>query len=148
MDKYIETKRKIQEALRGNGYSNKSITLPEFNFLYEPYKDRVSEEIFSDFLGMPEKSLERLQKGITSSVVILKTDEPSLTREYELQDLLRPLHTNELIDYEQFCRIFESYKDEMNENSFARILGLAQYTFLNMKKIINQKLFLYIYYWQ
>lgn len=139
MDKYIETKRKIQEALRGNGYSNKSITLPEFNFLYEPYKDRVSEEIFSDFLGMPEKSLERLQKGITSSVIILKTDEPLLTREYELQDLLRPLHTNELIDYEQFCRIFEPYKDEMNENSFSRILGLAQYTFLNMKKIKGKR---------
>ena len=139
MDKYIESKRKIQEELRGKGYSNKSITLLEFNFLYEPYKDRVSEEIFSDFLGMPEKSLERLQKGITSSVIILKTDEPSLTREYELQDLLRPLHTNELIDYEQFCRIFESYKDEMNENSFARILGLAQYTFLNMKKIKGKR---------
>ena len=139
MNKYIETKRKIQEALRGKGYSNKSITLPEFNFLYEPYKDRVSEEIFSDFLGMPEKSLERLQKGITSSVIILKTDEPSLTREYELQDLLRPLHTNELIDYEQFCRMFEPYKDEMNENSFSRILGLAQYTFLNMKKIKGKR---------
>ena len=139
MDKYIETKRKIQEALRGKGYSNKSITLPEFNFLYEPYKDKVSEEIFSDFLGMPEKYLEKLQKGITSSVIILKTDEPSLTREYELQALLRPLHTNELIDYEQFCKIFESYKDEMNENSFARILGLAKYTFSEMKRIKGKR---------
>ena len=131
----------IRDELIAKGYAKRKIDYEEFLKLYEPYKARISEKSFAKALGLSERSFYGLKysKAIKKKAIILKDKWKVDKLISEIRnELIKKGYANRKIDYEEFLKLYEPYKEKISESNFARALGLLISNFDNLK-FHNQK---------
>ena len=126
-----ELKQFIVSDLRKRGYTNKKIDYNEFLRLYEPYKDKFKESEFASILGISYSNLQSMKSKGTRAIILKK--EKSADEKKKLEELKKSIvldlrkrgYTNKKIDYKEFLRIYEPYKEKFKESEFANILGIS-----------------------
>lgn len=116
--------KKIIAELKERGYANKKIDYKEFLELYSKYKDKTSEKEFAKILGIKDAHYNRLKKGLTKAIIL---KEKNLIERFErkvIEELKKKGYENKLINYQEFLKIYEPYKNQISERNFARILGI------------------------
>ena len=126
-----ELKQFIVSDLKKRGYTNKKIDYNEFLRLYEPYKDKFKESEFASILGISYSNLQSMKNKGTRAIILkqVKTDDEKKKLEELKQSIVLDLrkrgYTNKKIDYKEFLRIYEPYKEKFKESEFANILGIS-----------------------
>ena len=126
-----ELKQFIVSDLRKRGYTNKKIDYNEFLRLYEPYKDKFKESEFASILGISYSNLQSMKNKGTRAIILKQeksADEKKELAELEqfiVSDLKKKGYTNKKIDYNEFLRLYEPYREKLKENEFANILGIS-----------------------
>ena len=136
---FEERYNEIREELIKQGYANKHITYSEFLAIYEPYKEEMSEKEFIQVLGISYTNLQSI-KHKNKRAIILKqeklTDEKKKIEELKqfiISDLRKRRIYRKKIDYNEFLRLYEPYKEKFKESEFANILGMSYGSFSNIK---------------
>ena len=136
---FEERYNEIREELIKQGYANKHITYSEFLAIYEPYKEEMSEKEFIQVLGISYTNLQSI-KHKNKRAIILKpeksTDEKKKIEELKqfiASDLIQKGYRHKSIDYNEFLRLYEPYKEKFKESEFANILGISYGSFSNIK---------------
>ena len=137
-----EEKKKIIEGLLAEEKvkAGQSIDYKEFQELYEPYKDIMSEHEFAEILEIKYYSFNGV-KSNGRKARVLKSKQEGLPEE-EKKKIIEELLTGEKvkvkvgqsIDYKEFQDLYEPYKDKMKEREFARLLGISCDNYYKFKK--------------
>ncbi|MCI8384757.1 MAG: hypothetical protein HFJ33_07925 [Clostridia bacterium] len=128
-----ELKIKIITELRNRGYSNKSITYTGFLSLYNPYRAMISENEFARVLSI-DYSLFQKRTDSSKKITILRTER--VDDEFKnsiIAKLNEKGYVNKKIDYAEFLELFETYKNDMTELEFSKILGITPNTYYKLK---------------
>ena len=137
--KLEELKKSIVLDLRKRGYTNKKIDYTDFLRLYESYKDKFKESEFASILGISYSNLQSMKNQGTRAIILKKeksADEKKQLKELKqfiVSDLRKRSYTNKKIDYKEFLRLYEPYKDKFKESEFASILGISYSNLQSMK---------------
>src|SRR5699024_10080052 len=119
------------------GYNtNTTINYEEFLRLYEPYRLEITEPDFAEIIGITYTNWSNMRNA-GSRVNILKEQSKTISEEREKEieyEIRNQGYTNVLIDYEEFLKLYEPYKEEVTEQDFARILGIININWQNMRK--------------
>ena len=149
-----ELKKFIVSDLIQKGYMNKSIEYKEFLRLYEPYRDKLKESEFASVLGISYSSWQDIKSKGKKAIILKREKSEDEKKELEelkkfiVSDLIKKGYANKLIDYKEFLRLYELYKEKFSESEFANILGIS---YVNLQRIKKQWTkasinFKYIYY--
>ena len=126
-----EIKKFIVSDLIKKGYSNKLIDYNEFLRLYEPYKEKFKEKEFAHILGISYENWQYIKnKGGKTTILkkeLSKNEKKELEqlKQFVVSDIRKRGYTNKKIDYNEFLRLYESYKEKFSESEFANILGIS-----------------------
>ena len=114
----------IREELKK--YENKLIDYQEFKELYKIYQNEMKERQFARILEITNSSFNSMKnRGTKARILKEEKDEITEERKQEIQGVLKE-YANKLVNYQKFQDIYGSYKNEMNEQDFAKILGITQ----------------------
>ena len=134
-----ELKQSIVFDLRKKGYTNQRIDYKEFLILYEPYKEKFKESEFADILGISYSNRVYI-KNYGGKTTILKIElskdekkELEKLKQFIVFDLKKNGYTNEKIDYNEFLRLYEPYKEKFKESEFANIIGISYANWQNIR---------------
>ena len=131
-----EKNKIIQKILNmKNIYPSILIDYSQFKKLYEPYKDKYSENQFSKLLEI--SNLGTLRKKSTAKARILKSYKVNLSKD-EKQHIIDELLENsvkasELISYDYFLKLYEPYKHQLSEREFHELLEISGSNFRSFK---------------
>ena len=125
--------KEIKEALRAQGYSDKSIDYKELQELYKPYQKEMSEANFAKILEISSGNYQTVKYNGTR-VRILKTKEVTEERKEEIREALRAQgYSNKSIDYKELQELYKPYQKEMKEVDFAEILEVSSGSYKTAK---------------
>ena len=129
-----ERKEEIRKDLKEKGYSNKLINYEEFLKLYEPYQNEMTEIEFAEIIGIAYYNYCNI-KNKGQRAKILKEEKKILEERKEeiRKDLREKGYSSKLIDYEEFLKLYEPYRNEMQEKDFAEILGILYASYMQIK---------------
>ena len=136
---YIEENEEIIKELLDSRKikAGQLINYAQFLEIYEPYRDRISEQDFAEILGMKYYNFRDIKCKKDRNTKILESEEfiSDEEREVIIQELLneRKVKPGQLINYEYFKKIYEPYSMEMSEKDFAEILGITDDNYKNIK---------------
>ena len=132
-------KKLIISDLIQKGYRNKSIDYNEFLSLYEPYKEKLKENEFASILGISYGNRQSMKNRGTRAIILKQEKSTDAKKEIEklkqfiVSDLRKRGYTDKKIDYNEFLKLYEPYKDKFRESEFASILGISYPNFKNIK---------------
>ena len=134
-----EEKKKIIEGLLAEEKvkAGQSIDYKEFQELYEPYKDIMSEHEFAEILEIKYYSFNGV-KSNGRKARVLKSKQEGLPEEEKkkiIEELLieEKVKEGQSIDYKEFQDLYEPYKKQMSDYEFAEILGISYSNYNNIK---------------
>ena len=139
MDYIEQEKESIIEELLNSGKvkPGQSINYQYFRELYEPHKEQMSEVEFAKMLGISYSNYMTIKhKGIKTKVLRERIEKISEEEKQEIiEELLNSgkIKPGQLINYESFIEIYESYKEKMTEVEFAELLGISCGNYMNIK---------------
>ncbi len=144
---FEEEKGRIVASLIDKGYKEKKITYKEFQELYEPYKNEMSEVDFAEIIGLTYSSFATFKsKGYRATILKTRYGKASEERKAEIKEILIKQGLKpKSIRYDEFLELYNPYKDEMSEMDFADILGLSNSNYKALKsgkqgaRILKQK---------
>ena len=122
-----ERKNQIRKNILNLGFENTYITYEEFLKLYEPYKNEITEKEFANILGLRANNWQSMRHlGVRTRILKNNYKEISKDKKEEIKQKIRSMgYANKLIKYEDFLKLYEPYKNEISENDFAQIIGIA-----------------------
>lgn len=138
-----ENEQIIKELLEGQKIKiGGLINYAYFSELYQPYRKKLNEVEFAEVLGISRDSYFYIknQKGRTK-VLKEKIEKASEeTKKEIIQELIRnkKIEPGQLIDYKKFQELFEIYKEKINENEFAELLGITYSNYTSLKYTRNK----------
>lgn len=113
----------------------------QFLDMYTPYKNLMSEKEFAKILNISELTLRGMKKNKTSTIICL--EEISLERKNEIIEELRNKgYSNRQILYDEFLKIYETYKNEIGERDFANLLGISDINYDTIKHKKGKKAYI------
>lgn len=130
-------KKQIRKKLLQEGYGNKLIDYSEFKEIYKNYKEKYTESQFREILYISEYSYDDM-KYKNSKTRILNCEENNKNMEKTEQNdgnlekveeeirsyIIEQELEYKIIDYEQFIKLYEHFKDKISQNRFSTILGV------------------------
>lgn len=125
-------KKEIITTLIKQGNANRTIDYFQFLSLYEQYKEIMSKEEFANILGINHEALRKL-KCKNTKTLILKSKASEEMRDDIRKKLLQNGYGNKQIDYEEFLKLYEKYKNVITEKDFADIIGITYCRYRNIK---------------
>ena len=125
--------KEIQEELKKQKYTNKLLDYQEFKKLYKIYQNEMEEKQFARILGITNSSFSSMKnRGTKARILKEEKDEITEERIKEIREKLKE-YENKLIDYKEFQELHEPYQEEINEQDFAKILGIKYANYMNIK---------------
>lgn len=123
----LEMKKKIE-------YS-KYIDYKEFLELYEEYKSRISEIEFAQILGMSYGGYERIKNLETARAKIMAGKGKIIGKDKKcIQDeVLKEIEAGQSVDYKEFLRLYNPYRELVKEIEFAEIIGITYNSYYSIK---------------
>ncbi len=135
MDQIIAENNEIKEEVLKKVEVGQLINYTEFLKLYEPYKEKISEKDFAQILGINYSNYLRI-KNRDSITKVFKIEYSNLTKE-EMEkiklEVLKKVKVGQLINYAEFLKLYEPYKEKISEKDFAQILGINYGNYMNIK---------------
>ena len=132
-------KQFIISDLRKRRLYRKKIDYNEFLSLYEPYKNKFRESEFASILGISDASWQSMKNKGTRAIILKPEKSTDELKELEnlkqfiASDLIQKGYRHKSIDYNEFLRLYEPYKEKFEESEFANILGISYGSFSNIK---------------
>ena len=131
-EKIEKEKNEIIETLIKQGNANRTIDYSKFLSLYARYKEIMSEEEFAKILGNNHEALRNLKRKNTRTLILKQIASKEMKNEIRNQ-LLQKGYGNKKIDYKEFLKLYEQYKNVINEKEFADIIGITYSRYRNIK---------------
>ena len=137
--KLEELKKFVVSDLIQKGYSNKSIDYKEFFKLYEPYRKKLKENEFASVLGISYSSYKAIKYNGKRAIILKKEKTADEKKELEelkkfiVSDLIQKGYMNKSIEYKEFLRLYEPYRDKLKESEFASVLGISYSSWQDIK---------------
>ena len=133
--KLKDRKEQIKKEIESLGIENKSITYEEFLQLYDKYKHEISESDFAEIIGISYSNLKNMRNINTKAIVLKTSDEPITEKgKNEIIEKVKNLgYGNKLINYDDFLKIYEPFKTEIAELTFAKIIGIPYINWTRFK---------------
>lgn len=125
-------KNEIIETLIKHGNANRKIDYSQFLSLYAQYKEIMSEEEFAKILGINHEALRNLKRKNTRTLILKQIASKEMKNEIRNQ-LLQKGYGNKKIDYKEFLKLYEQYKNIITEKEFADIIGITYSRYRNIK---------------
>ena len=128
-------RKEIVEELIKKGYKGKLISYEQFKELYEPYKKEMLDKEFAEILGIGYSNYRNLKSGRQNARILkFKLNEVSEERKRKIvEELSNKGYKGKSISYEKFKELYEPYKKEITEKEFAKILGIKDFNYHNLK---------------
>ena len=129
----------IQELVSaGKVKIGQSIDYEYFKLIYKPYRDKISEKDFAKILGIKNDNFKNIKSRKGRKAKILKESKSPISEEEKeliIEELLREgkIKPGQLINYEEFKKIYDTYRDKLSEQDFAEILEINITTYRNIK---------------
>ena len=137
--KIEELKQFIASDLIQKGYRHKSIDYNEFLRLYEPYKGKLKESEFANILGISYSNWQNIKYRALKAIILKpekSTDKKKKIEELKqfiASDLIQKDYRNKSIDYNEFLRLYEPYKQNLKKVNLPNILGMTYGSFSSIK---------------
>lgn len=125
-------KNEIITTLIKQGNANRAIDYSQFLSLYAQYKEIMSEEEFASILGINHEALRSLKRKNTRTIILKQKASEEMKNEIR-NELLQKGYSNKKIDYKEFLRLYEQYKNVITEKEFADIIGITYSRYRNIK---------------
>ena len=125
-------KNEIITTLIKQGNANRTIDYSQFLSLYAQYKEIMSEEEFAKILGINHEALRNLKRKNTRTLILKQIASEEMKNEIKNQ-LLQKEYGNKKIDYKEFLKLYEQYKNVITEKEFADIIGITYSRYRNIK---------------
>ena len=125
-------KNEIITTLIKQGNANRTIDYSQFLTLYAQYKEIMSEEEFAKILGINHEALRNLKRKNTRTLILKQIASEEMKNEIKNQ-LLQKEYSNKKIDYKEFLKLYEQYKNVITEKEFADIIGITYPRYKNIK---------------
>ena len=129
--KLEELKKSIVLDLRKRGYTNRKIDYKEFLSLYGSYRDKLKESEFANIIGISYAKWQNIKYNGKRTIILKQgksDDEKEKLKELKqfiVSDLRKKGYTNKKIDYKEFLRLYEPYRDRLKESEFANVLCIS-----------------------
>ena len=114
---------------------SKYIDYKKFLEMYEEYKNRISEVEFAHVLGINYGSYERIKNSETARTKVM-IEKRRILREDKrcIQDeVLRKVKAGQTIDYKEFLKLYNPYREMLKEIEFAEIIGITYNSYYSIK---------------
>ena len=132
-----ESCQNIRKKIIEQGYSNKLINYSDFLSLYEPYNNKLTEVQFARILEISEIKHRNMKYYDSKTYILKNKKQVSIDKIERIREkLVLQGYSNKNIDYLQFKKIYNKYKEEMDEIQLAEILGISYANYMTIK---NQK---------
>lgn len=106
------------------------ISYAEFIKLYEPYKNKMSEQDFALTLDISITSYRRIKYSESKAKILKNNKENTLNESKEkiINELLasEKVQVGQSIDYLKFLELYNPYKAKLSEQEFATILDISK----------------------
>lgn len=114
---------------------SKYIDYKEFLELYEEYKSRISEIEFAQILGMSYGGYERIKNLETARAKIMAGKGKIIGKDKKcIQDeVLKEIEAGQSVDYKEFLRLYNPYRELVKEIEFAEIIGITYNSYYSIK---------------
>ena len=119
-----------------------SIDYSQLLELYEPYKEKLNEQDFAEILGISYNNYMTNMKSKGQKARILKERKEKISEEEKEEIIEKLLSTKKVrvgqsISYAQLLELYKPYKEKLNEQDFAGILGISYSKYMSMKNKRN-----------
>ena len=135
---FEERYKEIREKLISQGYANKNVTYDEFLFLYEPYKEEMSEKEFATVLGVSYGNWQSIKNRGTKTKILKQTrteEENEELKQRIIRDLIAKGYERKSIEYSEFLELYKPYEKQLIESEFASYIGIS---YKNWESIKNR----------
>jgi hypothetical protein len=129
--KFDYSKINISELL--GKYKNKTVNYLEFKKIYDQYGISIEENEFARIVGIRWGTFENYKAKKDINMIILKTELSEAEKMQVLENCRVRGLTRRLIDYNEFQKLYNPYKDYISESDFAYIIGIKQKSICEMK---------------
>ena len=136
MNKFEDLEKRIIKELSKKIYFNMSISYKEFLNLYEPYKSIIEEEEFAKILGITYDNWQSIKNRGTRTKIKatrLNKEISDMRINQIIEEIRSQGFENQVISYDEFLQLYETYKTEMSEPDFAHLIGISYTNWSNMK---------------
>ena len=138
-----EKEKKIEKLLKSRKVkAGQLIDYSYFKELYEPHKEKMEQVEFAEILGISYANFINMKNKPNKTAILIEREEKISEEEKEkvIEKLLKgsKVKAGQLIDYECFKKMYEPYKEKMNEVEFADLLGINYANFISMKNGRNK----------
>ena len=136
MNKFEDLEKRIIKELSKKIYFNMSISYKEFLNLYEPYKSIIEEEEFAKILGITYDNWQSIKNRGTRTKIKatrLNKEISDMRINQIIEEIRSQGFENQVISYDEFLQLYETYKTEMSEPDFAQVLGITYTNWSNMR---------------
>ena len=133
---FEERYKEIREKLISQGYANKNVTYDEFLFLYEPYKEEMSEKEFATVLGVSYGNWQSIKNRGTKTKILKQTrteEENEELKQRIIRDLIAKEYEGKSIGYSEFLELYKPYEKQLIESEFASYIGISYGNWQNIK---------------
>ena len=133
---FEERYKEIREKLISQGYANKNVTYDEFLFLYEPYKEEMSEKEFATVLGVSYGNWQSIKNRGTKTKILKQTrteEENEELKQRIIRDLIAKEYEGKSIGYSEFLELYKPYEKKLIESEFASYIGISYGNWQNIK---------------
>ena len=125
---FEERYKEIREKLISEGHANKNVTYDEFLFLYEPYKEEMSEKEFATVLGVSYGNWQSIKNRGTKTKILKQTkteEENEKLKQRIIRDLIAKGYVGKNIGYSDFLELYKPYEKQLIESEFASYIGIS-----------------------
>ncbi len=136
MNNFKDIEKRIIKELSSKIYFNMSINYEEFLNLYEPYKSILEEEEFAKILGITYDNWQTIKnRGTRTKIKATRLNKE--ISDMRINQIIGEIRSqgfeNQVISYDEFLQLYETYKTEMSEPDFAHLIGISYTNWSNMK---------------
>lgn len=136
MNNFEDLEKRIIKELSKKIYFNMSISYKEFLNLYEPYKSIIEEEEFAKILGITYDNWQSIKnRGTRTKIKATRLNKE--ISDMRINQIIGEIRSqgfeNQVISYDEFLQLYETYKTEMSEPDFAQVLGITYTNWSNMR---------------
>lgn len=130
-----DRKDAIRREIEEKGYANRAVSYLELLALYQPYQDELEEINFLEIVRISPENYKTMRDKGTKGWILKNKKIVTEERRRQIQETLLAQYggNTRRIGYAEFLEIYAPYKQEIQEVTFAQLLGIYEGSYKQMK---------------